>query len=332
MPESQASFTSNVDSSGNWSAEILDQLLPGLHTLHVSDDYGNEDSALLFITESGDAHISNQVNVIDIPQQPQGFYGFGWVWLVAIGGIFLLNAYAARKITIGERGTHKIVIQLSTWVSFVSVLLFVGFLSAGLYRGFESGDIQDVVLPTEEAEVVELVSISGTLQDPIDFEPVDGVDLSSGDVSIRTNEGGQFVFSQIELRDGVRMTHPMLHKSIVFRPEESGRMDAYFDVGLYNKLIAITFAEAQGRYDEVARYLDRDVDLEDFEGAFESIFDGANITDQELVVVKMYKLEDFDSVFNDKSYKNVIVLVVANRESLVERKFVFDGEDWRFVM
>jgi len=337
MQEESYNINSDVSSSGNWSAEILDELEPGLHTVHVSDNLGNEDSALLFITEAGEIQMSDQVTVVAPDQQVVAYSGFNWTLLVIIGFIFLINAYISLKIRHEETGKHKIIKTLATYTSIVSFILFIGLATFGIYKGTELGEAQKIIPNiASQDNPVKIASVSGILANPQTGDPVEGIDLRAGDVTIKTDNGGQFMFSSINILEGIRMTSPDLHKAILFIPEKEGRTDLMFDANLFNRIVEITYAESQEKTNDIRDFLTDNLNTEalkaTFEEKYEKIYEYKNIADQEIIISGMKKEKNYRSILTGEKYKNVVIVTVVNEEKTAKRAFIYKDNEWKLVL
>ena len=161
----------------------------------------------------------------------------------------------------------------------------------------------------EEIDLLK-IKVAGVVLD-LSNTPVAGIDLVVGDTSIRTGESGRFVFANVNVETGIRLTHPELLRAIVKLPEtlkDAQTTNILFDVSLYNSLITIIDAEARGGaervYDYLAQEIKRTHSFETFNNAYELLFTEENITDQEIIIKRIrheanYYLRGFDLRFEE---------------------------------
>jgi len=187
-----------------------------------------------------------------------------------------------------------------------------------------------------------IVKVSGVVIDPLTRTPVGGVDLVVGDTSIRTGESGHFVFTDVSTQTGIRLTHPELLRAILRLPETKKAeqdLDFLFNVDLYNTLVQIIDSEARGKIDLVYNHLASEirekVSGEVFRMEYEAIFGGGDITNQEIVIRDMRKVEDFYNRKLDLRFSGVIEFEVINGSKskwirLVEVKEKGNSE-WKLI-
>ncbi|MEI6238013.1 MAG: Ig-like domain-containing protein [bacterium] len=77
-------------------------------------------------------------------------------------------------------------------------------------------------------------NVSGQVLDPINNQAVNGVDLVVGDTSIKTSDGGNFSFDNVNEKIGIKVTSPNLHKTLYF--VQNRNSDIFFDANMYNSL------------------------------------------------------------------------------------------------
>lgn len=191
-----------------------------------------------------------------------------------------------------------------------------------------------------EEKIVKVVKVSGVVIDPVTDSPVSNVDLVVGDMSIRTQEAGRFVFTKVGTKTGIRLTHPELLRAIVKLPvyprverlvvnssplglpdtrAAEQVTDILFNVLLYNTLIEIVDREARGNldavYDHLAPQIKEKLSREVFREEFGSMFTEEDITNQEIVIRGMRRTPDYYNRQLDLRFSNIIEFELVNGEN-----------------
>jgi len=189
-----------------------------------------------------------------------------------------------------------------------------------------------------------VVKVSGSVVLPLTHTPVSGVDLSVGDTSIRTKDSGGFVFPEVSVETGIRLTHPEILRAIVILPSggsaEEEAMNILFDTALYNTLITIADREARGNvhavYNHLTLQIQEKLSPEEFSRFYEVIFLEDDITNQEIVVREIRRTLDYQNEQFDLRFKNVIEFELVNDNQTKWYRFVYEeseeGSLWRLIL
>jgi len=340
MIEQNYEYSTDVSANGNWQLDIPGQLDEGLHTIIVTDEYGNEDTALLFVQSDRDHSIneSEAVSVADknvsiIGSEPS-FLVYGILFLLVVGLSAII--YFANKIRLYKSKNKKIFKRFSKIIIIFSVALLVLLAMYSIFTfGKREWINQTNRLDQEYNKETVTVLFSGELRDPLSFESVAGVNLSAGEVNVLTQEGGQFIFSNLDRDKGIRINHPKLKKSLVYTPKDLEKSIILFDVDLFNGVIEIVDAMSRTNHSNVYSHLEPElrsvVSEDDIFKTIESIFSKDNITDQSLQFYSAEKIEDYSSSLIDKNYKNVVVIKLSNIDKTEILRFIKKEDNWWLI-
>lgn len=206
----------------------------------------------------------------------------------------------------------------------ITILIITIFIGAGIYwlTGGEQGE--------------KAFKVSGSVVDLLTYDPVSGVDLTVNDTSIKTDESGQFVFTDVSVKEGIRLTHPELLRAIVKLPSTDSReqmTDILFDVSLYNTLITIIDREARGNIEAVYKYLAPEIkekySREVFREEYVSLFAEADITNQEIVLRSILRNSDYLNAKLDIRFSDIIEFEVINNREAKWYRFIYGEAEER---
>jgi hypothetical protein len=198
------------------------------------------------------------------------------------------------------------------------------------------GIVAYLLLVPERGE--KTVRISGSVVEFLTRSPVSGVDLTVNDTSIKTDDSGQFVFTDVSVKEGIRLTHPELLRAIVKLPDTNSReqtTDILFDVPLYNMLITIIDREARGNIEAVYEYLAPEIkekiSRESFRKEYSPIFAEADIINQEIVLRSMLRNNDYYNSDLDIRFSDIALFEVVNNEETKQYRFINKDTDWQLI-
>lgn len=182
------------------------------------------------------------------------------------------------------------------------------------------------------------VRVAGVVIDLL-HTPVSGVDLVVGDTSIRTGETGRFIFVNVSVKTGIRLTHPELLRAIVKLPEtleDIQTTSILFDIPLYNSLITIIDAEARGGADKAYGYLAQEIkqalSRQAFSSAYEPLFAEEDITNQEIIIKRIRRETNYYARDFDHRFKVMVEFEVMNDSRTKWYRLVLsDNEKWRLM-
>lgn len=183
-------------------------------------------------------------------------------------------------------------------------------------------------------EKVVLTQLHGKMINPKTAQDVSGMDLMIGDDAIRVNSQGEYNFDLIEGADGVKITHPELHRSIFKTTEGHEKMNIYFDVDLFNQLIDLVNFEAVNKYQKIYELLDTHtmskVSRADFIQSYTDIVEMTNMSDQLLIITKINTVESYINSYNVE-YVDVIEIEVSINDTLERYYFISQANEWLFI-
>lgn len=340
-------YNAQVSPEGNWEINIVDVLAPGLHTLFFTDNFGNEDDAFLYVQETiidntvigkdrefqEPTTIVHQIETIRETVPPVLIWG-GLLLLIVLLIFLMINFLLAKKIRKQEKGKHdksskdsNIIIWLSGGVT-IFVLVTFGFISI---RGGIVDDIGEQVLNISRKEEVAL-PISGTVRDPISLEPVIGVELSAGEVTIRTDEGGQFIFQEFYSLEIIRINHPELKKTVGLSFENGGRQDIFYSSSFYNAVITINEAQLRGEFTRIHALLEpalqKAITQTQLVSLFEDLQADSGVLTEVMTIRSVERVTEVTSRKSGKVYANVIRVTLDNAGIVEVYDFIFEDDNW----
>lgn len=301
-------YQTDADAQGNWELIIYDELDVGLHSISVRDNFNNEDNTLFKIqgaipvetTQIDDVQTKESI-VIQISGELAQTAVYSSLSLLAVMiGILVFNYFVADKIRVKKSGSKditkkfakKIMISSATLVAIMSVLILIisyRFISLNLVKS-------PISLKGIEEKVEVLVPSSGILRDPISLEPIAGVTMSAGDLTIETVEGGVFNFTDVNPNVGLLIKHADLIKPITYKPILQGYLDLLYNNQMMNAVI--------GSEDSAS---------------------------QTLIVLSVERIGELESTVSEDVYFNVIRVTTQRGEEKVVYNLIFTGKDWRIV-
>lgn len=260
MADIQPQFSSQVtaDAQGGWELVLPDDLSAGMHTLQAVGEDGSTDEALLYIDRAPQTQVQPPsifgggvwVSGGATPVVPPAFAAAMFVFLTAIALLAVNGVRLARKVDREERHRHRHARHaMAACLAALGISFFAGVVvnqSAGTLRG---------LIPASAPAPAVRASVAGAVVSPFRHEPVAGVDLVAGSLSVRTAEGGRFAFSDIDAGEGLRLTHPSLARALRIRlpgVDVSGErhvnafpISLLFDARMYNALAYAVDADAR---------------------------------------------------------------------------------------
>jgi len=207
---------------------------------------------------------------------------------------------------------------------FIIVILVIVVLSAVLaFRNYN------------KLKAPSLINISGSLINPLNNQGFGGVDLSSGNVSIKTSNSGAYNFGQIKSDEGIKITYPTLLRSLVETTDSSGNKNMYFNPDMDNVLIRVIDLESRNQFDKVYQYLypaaKQKITLDQFTQDYTSIFSSADISNQTINIGKTEIIAGWNNKKYDFLIPQVVAINVINRNQNETFYLVFDNNQWWIV-
>ena len=189
------------------------------------------------------------------------------------------------------------------------------------------------IFSNKQEEVI-LTQLQGKMINPKTSQDVAGMDLTVGDDAVRVDDGGEYNFDLIKDADGVKITHPELHRSIFKIIEGDEKMNIYFDVDLFNQLIGLVNLEAVDKYEKIYELLDTHtatkVSKVEFTQSYTDIVERANMSDQVLIITKINTVENYKNNYSVE-YTDAVEIEVSTNDILEKYYFVDQDDKWLFV-
>ncbi|MBD3311156.1 MAG: hypothetical protein GF349_01500 [Candidatus Magasanikbacteria bacterium] len=328
-----------IDETGNWQAELEEELETGSHAVIATTEDGQEDRVFFSIQETVEPSVIEKVRT-EISTNVPGFIIFFSLLLLLLVILLLLNNLRLRKkinrlldkikglrthndeMKVQEEPEQLEVEKKKPSIKKVNLVLYIliALVSlAGIISLFSYFDVWERVGLVSKEEKM-LAKLSGTVMRPFTLTGVRNVDLTVGDTSIKTNEGGKYIFSNVSSRGVIRITHPNLAKALFKKIEGKQEMDIYFDEEMYNTLTFIIDYESRKKFADIfENYLHPDLKIRLSKNNFienkSTIFTGDNIADQELFITKVELFNRWNSEISDEKFNRVVeILVEANNQ------------------
>jgi hypothetical protein len=328
------------DAAGNWEAVIPQDLPPGLHKVIVETEDGQQQDLALF-------NMPMRTEVVDKPVQVKDYHFFLYptailtllVLILALNNLRLMVKAKLNKRNLEEKQKRITLITVLASVLAISIFAFLAYQAGWMMNYTQTGkSIQDNNKKAENIEIpVELIDVRGLIVDPVTNLGLSGADLTVGDVNIRLQDGGAYVFSQIPANSFIRITHPQfkkpIKKSVIL--DDQGAMDVYLSADMINALITVIDYESTGQlqniYQQLPEKLINSMTEEQYLKEYEKNFDRQDLSNQELVIKNIIKS---DEVVLDKYslLLNKAILVELTKSDEVF-KYYLTNEDgsWSIV-
>jgi len=328
----------NTDEGGAWDINVSEQLEPGLHRVIANDESGNTDEALLYVQEPAKDKISivETVQEYTIDRIQTVIHPiFFWTLLLLVVVIFIL---AINMVRLGRKVDKSVSLKTEKKRrSFKWALIVAGFATAAvLIIGIVVQQQTNLYrVPFFNTTLPETVNLSGAVITPITKDDVVGVDLTAGDTHIRTQEGARYNFPGMDRKNGIRINHPKLQRSIVIQPLKDEKLDIIFDPDMLNSAIDISIIEAQGHFAKIQPYLITDVAqltyAQEIGSHRGSIFSTEDINAQEFVISPIVRHENLESALTKKNYGPVFEFYVLNNGQAEQFLFVQEAGKWKIL-
>jgi Na+-transporting methylmalonyl-CoA/oxaloacetate decarboxylase gamma subunit len=247
--------TVKPDAQGYWSYTLPTNLPPGYHRVEVDDGQGGHAEAGMYLEAPGKTEqvfvVKEQVSLVDRVERVMPG-GIGWLLLVlllvvaVLAGMNIVLARRAEKAK--EEAKRQRLLQVVMAVSALSVV--VAFAVGALVHR-KAPVFEEIVQQIHPAAAVVPIDVTGSVVAVRGGQGVAGVDLAVGNMSIRTQVGGRYVFQKMDPSVGIRLTHPDLKRAFVWSLKKGGEVALPYDVALYNALVDVMDAESRGRADQV---------------------------------------------------------------------------------
>jgi len=303
-----------ADENGDWSSEFVNDFKEGVHAVVViNDDTGHEEFSLFEIV-AGPAYLKIILSLLAL------------FLLILIIFFSLKNVRLVKKLKRKKPTTFFSYSVIS--ISFVLIFI-LGYLNIDTFKSLN--DISSGSIINEKGDkfiqhdLLRIGNVAGQVIDPLNGKSVSGVNVRAEEVFIETSDSGQFVFMDIDLEEGIHVTHPLLIRSLRQKIDVDADVKMfkfYFNVDMYNTLISIVNLESRGQigtiYDEYLNESDKMIrDKNDFILSYNRIFTNRDSSVQELVLGSF-------TVLDDDSFELEIFSDAESSEYIL----IFDNDKW----
>ncbi|PIQ67583.1 hypothetical protein COY25_04735 [Candidatus Uhrbacteria bacterium CG_4_10_14_0_2_um_filter_41_7] len=345
--------TLEVSATGEWEVNVTETLQNGAHALVVTDEFGNEDNAFLYVqgsvktetlTVAGESPATVVYQVETLKEIfPPIFAWVGLILLILILSALTVNYLVLKRVSKNrKRKAEKKVSREIRFLRWASIILFVLLATFGIIFLLDkrilpafNSTLQNSIFSSGQVakQSSEPISKSGTVRDPYTLEPISGIELTSKEVTIITGESGYFSFSDVDVEQGIRIYNANLQKNITLLPSANPVEDIFFSIDLMNLLIKITNAEAQGDSNLLLPYFEKDVrdvlNKDKVVNTLPDIFDSTDVMAQTLYIYPIERIGEQVSISANRHYEDVVRVIVQNKNKSGSYNFVFlDGRWW----
>lgn len=329
MPTPQT-FNLEANESGIWQMESTVDLIPGQHTVVVTDDRGNTDESILYLAQ-------DNVPVLSSGQSIAGDASLPWTIfvLIAVAGILLaMNIRQTLKtgfLNNWRNNRTKMLRDLGIFACLFIAFLICVYIYSQRAAWF-GGD-------NKQNQATYVLAINGAVIDPLSRQGVPGVDLTYENTTIKTGVSGEYVFTNLVSSKGITVTHPLLTRALRFLPQKQDAtkpVPLFFDAAAYNQIIRIANLEATGRYAEIYQnYLAEEVKSQlneaNFIKQYQSIFNVANLVDQTLDITDTDMADKWVGEISGVTFNQVLTVQVTANDQKATYRLVKQKNQWQLV-
>ncbi len=253
------------------------------------------------------------------------FFWLAFIALAAIVGASLsLLFLIGRPIGITKR-FFALILSLITISAIILMILIIG-------------DKNLLKWPLAQNQGFATISLSGRVINPLNLQGVANVDLVNGHTALRTSSSGQYIFDQVPVASGIRMTAPALNRTLIILPPKGStgtNFNIYFNQDLFNTLIKIIDLESRKQLADVYNYLPTNVKTKisstDFEKKTTTIFNTENTSDQEIKIKTIHLLDKWTAENYDLSFSKIIQIAVSANGQDGQYQFINEKGNWELI-
>ncbi len=303
-----------ADDIGNWFYELnLDQinLDSGLHNLVLEDESGQQQNIYIYIKK-------------EMKELTQGFnyYKLGFFSLI----LFFVLIVISKKINLSYK---KIKFDFNKKVLVYGLIIIV--LSLGLFWLIKnkSTEHKEFTVPDNK-----LKAISGLVVEPLEQQPISGLNLSLNEVSITTDKSGYYSFTDLKKQDNfIRLNEPNLKQAFKIYIKNKSKMNIYFDVDLYNLLFEILNLESDNKYgiiyNKLSPELKTKINKNDFINCYQDVVDKDFKQQQSIDILDVDLLEKI--LIEDMKFTKIIKFKVLINNKVDNYYFIKNNNNWLFL-
>lgn len=325
-----------ADSLGDWQIDLPKDLPDGVHTILVTDELGEEqDVAFVSVGTKEKTQFVDRVQEIT-PTWMIYAVLFFLVVILALAGNNLRLAWKKKRLSKKEASQLT---RYSVGLSFASILISLAVGGLLIFNLIQAKNEQltisskqaDIMRTNEQSQIMD--RISGAVINPRDMSLVKNVSLSYKETEIKTTDGGNFVFTNVEPGDYLKLDNSDLPTPVYFRIHEdrSQYWDLFFDKDLYLLLINVAEAEKNNEinyiYANLADEIKQNKEVIDFVENYSKLFDDDFDT---LRVDRVRRINDFSAI-NQQIYSRVYEFVLNYKGNKKVYQFVLENLNWKLV-
>ena len=333
------SETVKTGSDGTWTYAAPGTLEPGYHRVRVDDGQGGQAQASFFIVAPGKTEpvfvVKDRVSLVDRVERAMPG-GFGWMLAVSLLSVVCLaiwNVQLARKAEKTAEPQKRQ--RLLNAVMVISAATVVVAFSVGAFIHRRTPVFSEVINQIRPLAPSPSLNVAGAVVNVHDGTGVSGIDLSVGDTSIRTQEGGRYVFRQVEPAVGIRLTHPELKRAFVWRVLKEGELAIPYDLALYNALVETIDRESRGQagqlYDQLPASDQASISRERFTEERRDRISSRRLLQQEVVLRSVSVQRDWRSSVTGHVWPETAQMEILFGDQVTVYAFAYDQGSWHPV-
>lgn len=326
-----------TDAQGNWEAQFPQDLSPGLHKIIVETEGGeHHDMALLNLQVRGQSPVESAPVNYEHYLYPVALLTI-LVLILAVNNLRLMFKAKKDRRKLEKRQNNMTLVTVMVALFSIFVFCFVAYQSGWFMSQVSNSGLVEPIYDVPVDKEIGLINVNGILLDPLEDVGVAGADLMVKEVSIRTQEGGAYNFSQIPSNSYIRLTHPELKKALLKKVEVDnvGNMQILFNVGMYNVLMSAIDNESNGQlskiYEQLPSVIKSKVNEQDFINQYAVDFAPKDLSRQNLVVAQTDKQDAWSSEKYDVLFDKAISVQVEVDDVFVNYYLVYEDGQWKVI-
>jgi len=328
---------------GTWNLDVDKNIFDsGNYNIVTEDEGGAKEQKSLIVLNEKDSTLGNNITV-----EKKGlgdyFTVINFILFIILIIILAFNLfYLYKKIKTSKKkkknSAREIVFKLKIIYWFRNILknkkavfgfyLVVLFFIVLTFVFSQTNLKQKIFSP-------QIINISGSLIDPLTNLGVSGIDLTVGNLSIKTEKSGGYTFNQISSDKKIKINNPNLVRSFLIGGLNDNKKDIYFNLKAFNFLSKIIDLEARGKYDSIYDEfyppLKESVSREDFIKNYKTIFTNQDVGMQEINLSKL----EYSNKLEVKKYKNyfqkVLSVTVENINTKEDYYLINYNDSWYLI-
>ncbi|PIR03625.1 MAG: hypothetical protein COV59_05560 [Candidatus Magasanikbacteria bacterium CG11_big_fil_rev_8_21_14_0_20_39_34] len=356
-------YKTQSDAQGNWTLQIKTPTEGGMHAAVIVTQDGQKDTVLFHVQdkpgtspETLPVEISPKTTILQTSQSPQQdntpkvsvSVGFLWIpmvllvlfILVLVGNMIRLAKKADLTQKEQKRGkytNHALLLGIAILLSTLGAFLYFDYHS---YKNIakqilpKTQSISDRISPYQVPTPIS-GDITGLILDSVEMTPVEGVDVSVGEIGIRTGQSGQFRFMQSKNVNGIKVTQSDLPTPVYYAINSVKDNRLYYNSAMFSELFHILDLESRQFIGQIYENLDDHVKaekkLEDFIQGYEPLFGKTDfpvgkMTIQSIETLNRKRVLGYNHLFDHLVKINII------KNSFVRTYYLnYDNGQWTYV-